>query len=450
MTGRTARIALVAVVALEAIAFVVVLHRPGIRHHTVWLQSVALPLYLAALVLLPRTGLAARRAAQVVLAVGVVLQLVALTVGPLASDDDYRYAWDAKVQLAGIDPYRYAPDAAQLTRLRDSFLFPDLARCHWPLSDGACSAINRPGVHTVYPPMAQLAFTLIRLVSFGGHGNHLPLQLAAALGAISVSLLLVRRALRDGRPIWTVAVWAWCPITVLELGNGAHIDWLATLLVVLALMAEGARRSGLAGVFSGAAIAVKFYPALVLPALLRRRPVLVVVLASATVALSYLPHVLAVGTEVIGFIPGYLQEESYSSGGRFLLLGVVLPSELAAVAAVVVLSATAWWVARRVDPDAPEHGAVVMVGVAMLVTTPQFGWYTLMLLALVAMTGTVEWLPVVIAPTFFYLLQGDFGLSATLGRTLFSVALAITLMSWAIRRARIRDQDAAAMPAPTR
>ena len=44
---------------------------------------------------------------------------------------------------------------------------------------------------------------------------------------------------------------------------------------------------------------------------------------------------------------------------------------------------------------------------ALLVFTPTYGWYAGLLLALVAMTGALEWLPVVFAPTFAYLVHSD-------------------------------------------
>src|SRR5437763_1384467 len=83
---------------------------------------------------------------------------------------------------------------------------------------------------------------------------------AAVLGCLAIGWLLLRRS----RP-WLAAVWAWCPVVVVEYANNAHIDWLAALLVVLAVSARGIRA---AGVLLGAAIAVKVYPALVLPALM--------------------------------------------------------------------------------------------------------------------------------------------------------------------------------------
>ncbi len=430
------RWALAGVLAAELLAFVL---RPVLPLRTLEVECVTIPLFLLAVLLLSRAALAPRQAVVLVLGMGVALQIAAMTIRPASSDDAYRYAWDAKVQLAGIDPYRYVPSAPQLAGLRDSFFFPDRLHCPWPLADGTCSAINRPDVHTVYPPVAQAGFALIRLVSFG-HGGLLPLQLAAGLGAVLVAWLLARRVLALGRPVWTVALWAWCPVTVVELGNNAHIDWLAVLLAVLAL--RSIRRPGLAGALAGAAVAVKLYPALILPSLLRRRPVLVVGAAVTVIVLAYLPHVAAVGGDVIGFLPGYLDEESSS---RNLLLRLVLPGAAATVAAVLVLGAAAFWAARSSDPDAPERTAVVVGGVALLVATPEYGWYALLLLALVAVTGAIEWLPVVLAPSLFYLVQGDFGISRALGQLLYGAALVLVLAGHA---ARIRWSQDSAIKAP--
>ena len=41
------------------------------------------------------------------------------------------------------------------------------------------------------------------------------------------------------------------------------------------------------------------------------------------VAVGYLPHVLGVGTKVLGYLPGYLREEDYDAGGRYLLAGLL-------------------------------------------------------------------------------------------------------------------------------
>lgn len=432
VTGLRARVGLAATLAAQAVLVVVLIQRTDVAHHVLWLYCLAVPLLAAAACLLARCCLSRRQAVTVLLGASALFQLLALMRAPSTSDDDYRYVWDAKVQLAGVDPYRYAPDAPQLERLRDEFLFPH-TRCPHPIRDG-CTMINRPTVHTIYPPVAEGAFVAIRLASFGGHGQHRPIQLAGAAGVLAVGWLLARGALARGRPLWPVALWAWSPLPIIEYGNAGHIDWLAVLLVVLSLSFAAVQRSGLAGLLVGAAIATKLYPAVVLPALLRRRPGLVLGAAIGVVALSYLPHVLAVGTGVLGYLPGYLREEQYTTGDRFLLLGAVLPHPLDTAVGLALLGWAAWVAWRRANPDAPEDSAVALMGVTLLVSTPVYGWYAGLLLALVVMAGAFEWLPTALAPTLVYLVRMDFGPSPVLCRGIYAVAAALTLLAWLVRR----------------
>ncbi len=406
-TARTvASAALPVALAAEGAAFAVLLHRVDVAHHSLLLVTIATPAFAAAVALLAYLRIPARTAVGLVIGTGVLFQLIALTQQPLTSDDDYRYIWDGHVQLAGVDPYRYAPAAPELSRLRDAFLFGRPGHCGHPIP-GGCTAINRPGVHTVYPPVAQGLFVAVRLLSFGGHGGHLPFQIAAALGTTAVTAVLARRALVTGRPVWPVALWAWCPVTISEFANNAHLDWLAVLFTVLALQAAAARRTGTAGVLLGAAVATKLYPLLVLPSMLRRRPRLLLFSGAGLIALSYLPHVLAVGAKVVGFLPGYLHEEGYNSGDRLLLIGAVLPGRAALVAGAAAALAVALWAYRHADPDRPEHSAVVVVGAALLIATPSYGWYAGLLIALVVMSERWEWMPIAMAPTFTYLCRGE-------------------------------------------
>lgn len=48
---------------------------------------------------------------------------------PRTSTDMFRYAWDGRVQAAGISPYAHPPAAPEPAPLRDDWLFP---------SEGAC------------------------------------------------------------------------------------------------------------------------------------------------------------------------------------------------------------------------------------------------------------------------------------------------------------------------
>jgi hypothetical protein len=341
---------------------------------------------------------------------GIAVQLAALSAGPQGSDDLYRYIWDGRVQAAGIDPYQYAPAAPQLASLRDPFLWG----AHTPhcvpaglrldgstqLADPGCTRINRPIVHTIYPPVAEAYFAAAHYLSPSGGGS-LPIQAAAALVAILVTAGLLYGLPKLGQDRRLAVLWAWCPTVAFEAGNNAHVDVLAaafTAGALILLARPGAaghplRRPVAGGALLALAIWTKVTPVLIAPAVLRRRRPLAVICAGITATvIVYLPHVLAVGSGVIGFLPGYLQEEGYANGSRFLLLGMLVPGKWGFLAAFAILGGVALAVLLRGDPDRPWRGAVVMTGAALAVTTPPFPWYALLLVLLVAFDGRAEWL----------------------------------------------------------
>ncbi|WP_440581888.1 glycosyltransferase 87 family protein [Streptomyces flavofungini] len=221
-------------------------------------------------------------------------------------------------------------------------------------------------------------------------------------------LRVLRRRGDPRRAPARAALWAWCPAVTLEAVNNAHIDTLAVLLVVLALgtATAGTRR----GALIGAAIAVKILPVLVLPGALagrrRTRPVLrVATAAGAAVLLAYLPYVLASGAGVLGYLPGYLHEEGYEPGNvrRFALLRLVLPDAAAGATAATLIALIAVYVWWRGDQDRPWRGALLVTGTALLLFSPSYPWYSLLVVALVAMDGRWEWLTLTLAGTALYL-----------------------------------------------
>jgi hypothetical protein len=443
-TALLCRMVLVGALLLEAAVLVVAL-RHGWHAHILRVEVVSFAAFAVAVPALAGAGLPRRHGLLLVVTLAAVLQLGATRATPTSSDDVYRYAWDAKVQLTGIDPYRYVPQDEQLRPLRSAALFGERRRCAWRLSDGSCTRINRPSVRTVYPPGAEGSFTLSRILSLGRSDGPFPLQVMAAVIGIAVTVLLARRALHCELPPWTVALWGWCPVSVIELGNNGHVDGLAVLLSVGALIAARARRAGWTGILLGAAVVTKLYPLMLYPALVKHRPWRVILASVATGAAVYLPHVLAVGVKVIGFLPGYLKQEDYTDGSRFLLLAHLLPndfvlhhSKLLAATAALLLAATAAVAYWRADPDRPEQTAVWLVGVVLLVTTPSYSWYALLLLALVAMTARWEWLALAVLPTLAMLWADSFDHSATFRTWCYLGGLAAAAIGAVVRhRARI-------------
>jgi len=397
--------------------------------------AVAWAVGVAAALRLPR-----RVAIPAIFAVAVAVRLAALAGPPITSDDLYRYSWDARVQLTGTDPYRYPPDAPQLAALRETWLWPDAEACDKLHRPEGCTRINRPMVRTIYPPVAEAWFTAVYRVA-GIGSRYKAWQVAGLLGDVALVGLLpavLRAWKRDDR--WT-ALYALSPVPVLEVVNNGHIDGLAALLVVLALLAAARRHPVWTGVLLGAATAVKLYPALfVLGAVAsfwhRRRPhaapvadtVRVAGAAGAVVGLAYLPHVAAVGMDVIGYLPGYLQEEKYGEGGRYLIAGIpgLAANPTAAIAAAGFLAVVIWVVLRR--PAAPRACAALL-GALLLAVTPVQPWYAVTLLAVATVAGLPAWAAVAVAgyPYFFALIL-DAPQVVTIGRLSYGLALAVVIL----------------------
>jgi Glycosyltransferase family 87 len=357
-------------------------------------------------------GISVRWSVALIIIGGIAIQIVAMSAPPLQSDDMYRYMWDGRVQAHGIDPYAFVPSAPQLAHLRNPFLWTgahwsvQFPHCVWPHTSlpghpgstlvAGCSRINRPTVPTIYPPVAEAYFLALHYVT-PVYAGSTPVQAAAGACAVLVTLVLLAGLRWLGRDLRWAALWAWCPTVALEAGNSAHVDVVAVLLAAVALLVlarpNGGRRSALlGGALLGLAIATKMTPVLAGPAVLRRRWWAVIVAAGGAIAAVYLPHVLAVGTKVVGFLPGYLQQEGYNSGQRFAIIGLFTTGRPAIAVAVAVLAMTGLAVLRFSDPDHPWRGAAVMTGVALAVTTPNYQWYAILLVMLVVLDGRPEWL----------------------------------------------------------
>ena len=368
-----------------------------------------------------------RELTALVVAGGIVVVATGLVAPPSTSSDSYRYVWDGRVQAAGHSPYDHPPADPALGELRDGWLFPEDCAGRAPVAEGECTRINRPWAHTIYPPLAQGYFLLVHWLS-PDDARHKPFQVGGALMAIAVLLALVRWV-----GVRQAACWAWCPAVPAEAVSNAHVDMLGVLLVVLAFCVVRGR-----GALLGAGIAVKLLPAVTLPGALSgvlrdgvawRRIGAVVLPVAAVVALSYLPYALASRGSVFGYLSGYLQEEGYdapSARERYGVLRLVVPDSWAPFAAVAVLALVCWFVLRRGDPERPWAGALLVSGSLLLLLTPAYSWYALLVVALAAMDGRWEWLGVALAGAVAYL----YGPS-TLA---YGLATAAVVAGWTVRR----------------
>jgi hypothetical protein len=393
----------------------------------------------AALWLLRGPGVA--RLLWPVLAAALLARLVLVAAPPVFSDDVYRYLWDGRTVLAGIDPYAHPPDAPGLAGLRD----PGWER------------INHRELRTIYPPAAQGLFAAVAAAGLGITG----FQLAAGLADFGVVMLLFLLAggrlgrcgpTADGpadepaadRAVRAAAAYGLCPLPCVESAMSGHLEPLAILPLLAGLLWVGRAGTGirrLAGpALLGLAGAIKLVPLLLIPAFGRadRRagPA-----AALIAALLLLPMLLS-GPEAFGTLDAFARRwEGNASafalvkaaagaaleplrdagpdglvhvpfldgparalqGGFFSLHkdgpsdparpGAFAAEDLAlavgklfAAAAVLAVMILAW--RRRFDP---ARAALWILGALVLVTPVLHPWYVLWVLPLAALRGAWPW-----------------------------------------------------------
>ncbi|MEO8222440.1 MAG: glycosyltransferase 87 family protein [Specibacter sp.] len=407
-------------------------------------------LFGAAIVSLRR--IPAKMMTAVVVSGALLLGVAAVSGPPATSSDSARYAWDGIVQKNGISPYRYVPADPTLKSLRPSWLFQDrdlggpcprglypanttaegaANPADLPGSAGLCTAINRPQVPTIYPAVGEIYFLTVRLLPGPSVG-----YIAFQLTGLALSLVLTAGLLiflhRTSRAPHFAAWWAWSPLVLFEAVNNAHVDVLGAVLATAAVLLLFRGKVHSSALVFGAAVATKLVPVILAPGLLYRRPLRFTLTAALTFVILYLPYMLISGWAVIGYLPGYLTEEGYNGGEsrRFTLLKIVVPDGWATPTGVVLLLLISAYVWRTVDPARPWDKQVVMVGATLLIASPGYPWYALLLVPLIALSGRFEYFGIPVALTIMYLSAGQLDGESTARAVLIAVSIMILTAAW--------------------
>jgi len=334
-----------------------------------------------------------RGALAVVFIVAVVARAIALPAPALLSTDVARYAWDGRVQAAGVNPYRYVPADPRLAGLRDKAIYPNINRADYAV--------------TIYPPVAEMMFFLATRVS-----ESFTMMRLTMLGFEAVTVLALLALLEhDGRPAARVLIYAWHPLPIWEFAGTGHVDAAAIALMTLAMLAAVRDRCVLAGIALAAGTLIKPFVLLIAPPLWRRWDWRLPAAFVATVIVCYLPY-LSVGSGVLGYLGGgYQDEQGYLDGSGFFLvlllrrLGLPAPGGLAfAIFAAAVLAAVALALAFRARPREADPALFLpLPAVAVLLVSPHYPWYFAFLLPLLARAPYAPLIYVTLAAFIFYL-----------------------------------------------
>jgi alpha-1,6-mannosyltransferase len=302
---------------------------------------------------------------------GLALRAIFLGADPALSHDVFRYVWDAHLVAHGVSPYSHTVADPSLAPLRDAVIWP---RVDWR---------DAP---TIYPPGAELFFLAVHAFA--------PLSLWAMknaiflcdLGIAGLTLVLLRQHRLDPR---LMLVYWWSPIPVLEFAYSAHVDAVAALWTLAAVVVAMQRWRGsrlTAGALLGLAVTTKLYPLLFALALLRRRDWGFLLGLFGAIALCYLPF-LSLGVGSGGFLGTYFSQRFVDEGPFFrLITTLIVVSGIQVILQALslgMLCLLALWLRIRRGIGVPA--AILLLSVAWIAVSPHvFPWYVAPLLPFLA------------------------------------------------------------------
>jgi len=294
----------------------------------------------------------------ILIGAAILFRLTAFWMPPHFTDDLYRYRWEARTALAGVNPYSVNGYDARVAHLRDEY---------WEKLDGK-------DFKPVYGPLLETVQVAAYRV---GGGSLRGMKVGACLAEAILAWLLWRRLTG-----WRWALWGWCPLPVVEFWGMGHHDAWTVLFVFGALFAWEGQRFVRAMTLLGLAAATKYWPLLLLPWFARRRPA-VAPLALLVLGLCWWPWHTDV-SENLRYMGGYIggwRNNDILFGAILWIAGDYEPAKYAGMLAIAASSLAAAGWART------GAAALATIGLTILLVSASVQpWYLTWLLPLAALT----------------------------------------------------------------
>ncbi|HCI80473.1 MAG TPA: hypothetical protein DHW02_12375 [Ktedonobacter sp.] len=311
---------------------------------------------------------------------------------PNLSHDSWRYLWDARVILHGYSPYINAPNNPIYKPLQDALIY------------GNSRFRNVP---TVYPPVAEYVYVLSYMIA---PSNLFFLKLLFVLmdfgTSCIIAIVLARRGLDPRRTI----LYAWCPLPIVEYAINGHVDALTVVLIALVLLVATSpnveKRSMriLLGFLIALATLTKFYPILLLVAVVRRRDYLLVLTCFATIIVCYVPFLILGHGQVLGFFSIYADEQGLNEGVVPLFIQWVISDSLHMSGSITLLVQRGVdvllavpiialvFIQRLRERMSIEMAGLILTGLVYAVSPHIFPWYTPALLLFIPLLVHPLWM----------------------------------------------------------
>ncbi len=306
-----------------------------------------------------------------------------ITLLPAApSDDIYRYLWEGKLQLNGINPYSHPPESSSLEHLRDGF----------------SSDINHKHLSTIYPPLTLMVFAIADYVS------HTIISMKSVFLIFDVlSIFILLRFLRVmGKNSHNVLTYAWSPLILISFAARGHCDSLQIFFVILALYLCALRKN-LRMVFSiGLAAMSKFIFIIIVPFLIPGKKLRYVIVLFSVIAVLYLPYMSA-GKGLFSTLLHFGTQYHFNDSAHFLISRLCIGSPLASkIVTVLIFGAVLLYLYKKhlnllVTDDVEMNNSVlnfafVAIGTFLILAPTLHPWYLTWIIPFLCFNKNRAWL----------------------------------------------------------
>ncbi len=246
---------------------------------------------------------------------GLFLRFILLFSIPNLTDDFYRFIWDGKLLLNGINPYAFSPEQivfeninhTDLTNVVDAHLFNEL---------------NSKQYFTIYPPVCQFLFSIAAYLSFNNtYVNIVLLKFFIFLFEAGTILLLPKLLQQLKMPVKYQLIYTLNPLIILELTGNMHFEAIMVFFLVLSIYFLVKQKDIFSAIVFGFAIGSKLWPVMLLPLFFKFigfKRTLQFCLISGTTALIILLPMFLQYKNIVGSLNLYFQQFEFNASSYYL------------------------------------------------------------------------------------------------------------------------------------
>ncbi len=197
---------------------------------------------------------------QILLLLGLGLRLLLVFGLPTLSDDIYRFIWDGRLWLNGINPFDHKP----IYYIQNEINIPGLELSLY-------EQLNSPEYFTIYPPAAQLVF-IISCWLFPNSilGSAIMMKLFLLAAEIGSLILIQKLLLHFKLSPKLILLYALNPLIILEITGNLHFEGAMIFFLLLALWYWSQNNWWKGAVAMTLSIVSKLLPLMFLPFVIRR------------------------------------------------------------------------------------------------------------------------------------------------------------------------------------